>query len=421
MNSLKMALVVPDYSHEWDDDGQFRLSDLTRACHAGEIDLVIFPESYECVPAADARDTVTWWASTLKVPVLMGLESDGFQLAAYRNPRAEGNDTSDHLYVKHSTAERLAYEWPGYGGVRDAMFRPISLKGECLGVHICHDMFYGLVGHRLRRNGARVLIDLTYGNVVLAKWRNVVRARSLELGGPFLCTMAHDPGKASGAAAGLAYWNGRPLTPISDTTGPKGFGGYVVFDPGQIGGNAEDGFQPCTEQVYDDITVSLGTGRPADIVCRPQGERMRITGNGAGQGHGQWLRFGNRAGSIGVLPLALSALSDGLAVHRLDAPAGTFDHHLLIYHAPDAPACLGDALSLIKLRAIEHRVGVALYAGDVREVLKTTKYKNIQRFVEHDGVFGLNAESLGGTWSTAGASSLQGVPRIRFDAYLSLL
>jgi hypothetical protein len=420
MKPLKVALVVPDYTYDWDNDGQFHFSDLKNTCQAGEIDLVVFPESYECVPVAESKNTVVGWASTLKVPVLMGLESDGFQLAVYHNPLAKGNDTSDHLYVKHATAERLAYEWPDYQGAGDGMFKPVHLKGESLGIHICHDMFYGLVGHRLRHNGARVLIDLTYGNVVLAKWRNIVRARSLELGGPFLCTMGYDPERKSGGAAGLVYRNGCALAPIVCTTGPYGWGGYVVFDLGQVGGDGEDGVQPCSGQVYKDITISLGTGKTADVACHLHGEGVNITGVGAGQGHGQWLRFANKTGSIGVLPLPLSDLSDGLAVHRLDAPEGTFDHHIILYHSPRSPDRFDDVISLMKLRAIEHRVGVTLLAGNVREVLKTSSYKNIQRFTERDGIFGLNSKFLAGTWSTAGASSLKGIPYSWFSAYRSL-
>jgi hypothetical protein len=112
VNALKVALVVPDYSHAWDDDRQFRLSQLTRACHAGEIDLVVFPEAYKSVPVSEAQGSIDWWASTLKVPVLMGVEGDGFQLAVYRNPTPEGDDTPMHVYVKHATAVRLATPVP---------------------------------------------------------------------------------------------------------------------------------------------------------------------------------------------------------------------------------------------------------------------------------------------------------------------
>jgi hypothetical protein len=419
MNHLKVALVVPDYGHAW-DDGQFRLSDLRRACHASDVDLVVFPEAYECVPVDEARNTLSWWASLLQAPVLMGVEADGYQLAVYHNPRPQGDDTPQHLYVKHSTANRLAYEWPGYRAADDPMFCPIRLRGEHFGVHVCHDMYYGLVGHRLLRAGCRVLIDLTAGNVILAKWRNVVRARSLETAGPFLCTMGYDPNAESGRAAGLAYRAGRPLVPVTDTTREGGAGGYVVFDLAGAVEEADDG-QRYTDKAYTDITLSLGAGCPADVVCWLQGQGVTISGAGACEGHGHWLGFTNAAGKIGVLPLPLSDLANGLAVHRADVPEGVFDHHVVLYHAPESPARMTDVLALMKLRAIEHRMGIALLAGDVREVVKTNRYKSIQRFTEQHGTFGLNAEFLGGTWSTAGATSLQGVPRRWFAPYLSLL
>jgi predicted amidohydrolase len=421
MSHLKIALVVPDYTHAWDDDRQFRLSDLRQTCNAGAVDLVVFPEGYECVPVDEARDTLAWWASALRVPVLMGVEADGYQLAVYHNPRPQGDETSQHLYVKHSTAGRLAYEWPGYQGAADPMFHPIRLKGECLGVHICHDMYYGLVGHRLLGAGSRVLIDLTAGNVILAKWRNIVRARSLEAGGPFLCTMGYDPERGSGRTAGLAYRAGRPIVPVSDRTGPGGVGGYVIIDIDGPVNEDSNGDQPYTENLYTDIRLSLGTGSPADVSCRLQTQGITIGGAGACEGYDRWLGFTNSAGKIGVLPLALSELADGRAVHLAGVPEGVFDHHLLLYHASDPPSRINDNLSLMKLRAIEHRVGVAMLAGGVREVVKTNRYKSIQRFVERDGVFGLNAEFLGGTWSTAGTTSFQGVPRRWFSSYLSLL
>jgi hypothetical protein len=427
MSPLKVALVVPDYGYAWDNDGQFRLSELRQRCHAAEVDLAVFPESYECVPVAEAQNTVAEWASTLKVPVLMGVESDGFQLAVFHNPQPEGDDASNHVYVKHSTAERLAFEWPGYQGAGDAMFQPIRLKGTSLGAHVCHDMFYGLVGHRLRQNGAQVLIDLTYGNVNLPKWRNIVRGRSLESGGPFLCTMAYDPMRKSGSAAALAYQGGRELVPARDTTGRSGPGGYAVFaldgalPGGAMDGDDGDGGQPFSPQEYSDITLSLGTGQSANIMIQLRGQGIEITGSKPAIPCGEWRSFANKHGRIGVLPLQLETLTDGLAVHRLDAPQGAYDHHLLLYYSGTMVGRLKDALSLMKLRAIEHRVGVALLAGDRREVLKTDRYKKIQRFVERSGIFGLNCEFLGGTWSTAGTDSLKGVPYEWFPAYRTLL
>jgi hypothetical protein len=427
MSPIRIALVVPDYTFTWDNDGQFCFSDLNQRCHAGEIDLVVFPESYESVPVADAPTAVAEWASTLGVPILMGVESEGFQLAVYHNRNPKEGDTSKHVYVKHSTADRLAFEWPGYQGAGDAMFLPIRLKRTNVGVHVCHDMFYGLVGYRLRQKGAQVLIDLTYGNVNLPKWRNIVRGRSLESAGPFLCTMAYDPKRKSGSAVALAYQAGKQLIPVTDTTGPNGYGGYTVFSLGatpevdEVDSDRDHDGQAFSPQEYSDITLSLGTGKSADIMIRLRGPGIEVTGSQPGKSRGDWRSFANKAGKIGVLPMPLETLMDETAVHRLDAPEGSYDHHILLYYSPATGGRLRDQLSLMKLRAIEHRVGVALLAGDRREVLKTDRYKKIQRFMERKGIFGLNRAFLGGTWSTAGTGSSSGVPYERFPAYRALL
>lgn len=81
-----------------------------------------------------------------------------------------------------------------------------------------------------------------------------------------------------------------------------------------------------------------------------------------------------------------------------------------------------ELLALAKLRAIELRVGVGILGVDsTREMIKTNRYKNIQRFVAHDGVFGLNAEFLGSLRTTATANSTLGIPREWFDEYMKLL
>ena len=46
--------------------------EIAKAMEAGA-DLVVFPESYECVPVAESQNTVIGWSSTLGVPVLMGV------------------------------------------------------------------------------------------------------------------------------------------------------------------------------------------------------------------------------------------------------------------------------------------------------------------------------------------------------------
>ena len=386
----------------------------------------MFPEAYESSPKSRHQDIADEWADFLKTPVLIGVDSDGYQLAVYRHPAPKAGETRTHVYVKHSSARRLAYEWPGYTGASDPMFQPICLNGHRLGVQICHDMYYGLISQQLRRAGSDVLIDLTGGNVVIAKWKNVVQARSLEDRGHFLCTMGYDPSR-SGKAAAIAYQNGRCVTPILDTTGANGVGGYAVFAIDSRPTHDEESdirdTQGYTNMKYSDIRLSLGTGKMADVVVKMIGGSVHVDGPRQAKRWGQWRGFGTKAGRMGVLPMPLAGLADGSLVHRLDVPENVFDHHVLLYHAQETPSSPASVLSLMKLRAIEHRAAVAVLAGDYREVVKTNNYKSIQRFYEHerDGVFGLNADCMGGTWATAGRDSRHGIPRQWFARYRDLL
>ena len=77
-------------------------------------------------------------------------------------------------------------------------------------------------------------------------------------------------------------------------------------------------------------------------------------------------------------------------------------------------------LDLMKARAIEHRIGVLVLAGRMREAVKTNRYKNIQRFRATNAIFGWNARFLGGTWSTASAAGHLGITEKAFPRYLAL-
>ncbi|MBI3272517.1 MAG: hypothetical protein HYZ53_26235 [Planctomycetes bacterium] len=294
-------------------------------------------------------------------------------------------------------------------------------------VHICHDMFYGLVTQRLRREGAGILVDLTGGNVNLRKWANVVRGRSLESDQPFLCTMADHPGR-TGRSRAMAYRSGKRLAPVASTTGRGGAGGYQVFALGSAIDNAgqaadtapEAEVQAYTERSYEDITIGVTAGAIADIGLGVGRRGLEINGRPRSQKDG-WLEVRTASGRVGVLAAPLTVLWNGLAIYAALPAEGAFDHHVIAFFADAAPANLDEVLCLMKLRAIEHRVGVVLLARGVREAVKTNKYKNIQRFRERDGVFGFNAQSLGGTWSTATHDPTFGVPRQYFPAYLSLL
>jgi predicted amidohydrolase len=416
-DTLRVALVVPDYRFDWTDDEEFGLANLRERCQRGEVDLVVFPEGYIEGSPDDVEDLV----KDLGTAVLAGITHEaGFELAVYRNPRAGRDETAEHLYVKHSTARCLAYDWPGYAGPADCMFDPIRIKGHAIGVLICHDMFLGLPVNLERTRGATMFVDISGGDVNEAKWTNVVRGRSVELDSPFLCTMARRGG--TGKALALAYSGLHRYKPQHDSTGAATRGGFSIIEveAGALG-VADGADQAYTDKAYADITVALGTRADADISIAAVGGRITVVSKHRGlRVRGAWIEVTVPVGRVGILPVAVERIDDGTLVHREDLGAEAFDHYIVAYVGTSSRTH-SELLALAKLRAIEHRVGVVIFTETVREVLKTNRYKNIQRFVERQGRFGLNAEFLGGVWSTASGTPTQGIPRDRFEEYRALL
>jgi len=166
--------------------------------------------------------------------------------------------------------------------------------------------------------------------------------------------------------------------------------------------------------------VALGTGAAADVCIDLKKGAPRITSRREVRQRGRWTEIECEKGRLGVLPLQLDDLRNGLRLDAERPPEHVFEHHLVVYAGSASEEGLPRMLAFAKLQAIEHRVGVAVLAGGDRELVKTNRYKNIQRFEERDGRFGMNAEFLGGPWSTASANSRLGIPREFFSAYLAL-
>lgn len=70
-------------------------------------------------------------------------------------------------------------------------------------------MFFPLITHTLINHGSEILIDLSGGNVILRKWENIIKGRSIEIAGTFLCTMGYRQQK--GYSSCFKYNNGRKV------------------------------------------------------------------------------------------------------------------------------------------------------------------------------------------------------------------
>lgn len=417
MKNLRVALVVPNNLSK-SKLGTHRKALLREKCHAKEIDLVIFPECFLDEPELkNAVPAVRALAEELRTPVLSGVSIDeSYETAAFVNPEPGPSDTKEHLYVKHSSAAKLAYEVPGYQGRKDPMFQPIKISGHRLGVLVCHDMFFGLLPALYIEKGATGLVDLTGGNVQIKKWRNIAQARSIEVKGPFLCTMAKlDNPDLSGKAEAIAYCDGADIPPLQNHTDPDGTGGFSIF-PLMIQNPVTRIVQDFSPRKYSDIRVSLGGSGKADIYISDPAAGIKISGT-RHHTEGKWHAFDLPSGRVGVIALPLEAIFDPLRLYKDRAPNDAFTQHIAVYYDDSAPSSEDRVIAMARLRAIEHRIAVALMAGVLQEVIKTDKYKHIQRFQPDGDVFGLNKANLGGTYVTYSNA----IPPKLFDKYLDLL
>lgn len=284
---------------------------------------------------------------------------------------------------------------------------------------LCHDMFFGLVGARWCAAGADALVDLTGSNVNLAKWTNVIAARSLEFDMPFLCTIGHWAFQDSGSADAIGFRSGRPLRPLRSIDTAHD-GRVVIFDlAGEQDRSAWDGAsQAFTDKRYRTIRVALGATTAS--AHAHVGIDRRIKGHVDAKASG-WHRFKIGNAIVGVLALPLSALRDSLAIHRAEPTPTPFDHHVVVFAGSDIDLDLSDALSLAKLRAIEHRMAIGVLSPTIREMIKTNRYKNIQRFQHDDGVFGLDAMFMAGTYAYAHEGRGNGICVEWLPAYRALI
>lgn len=422
MTSLRLALAVPPANHQG-----FDRKVLERWRGNKGLDLVVFPEAWRSTRAdefslASAREAsvaaVREVAEDLGLPVLAGVwcefaEGGGIQCAAYVNPSPEKGETAEHFYAKHSTSEVLPYELPDYAEEREALFAPIALRGRKLGVQLCHDQFFGLVSEKLTRAGADVLLDLTGTSVVRSKWTNVITGRTLERPAPFFCTMSERATKTTNEAFALGMRDGRAIAPLETAKSAK-HGQLVLY--------AVDGplapfalRQAFSPKPYDAFTIRFTRGA-ADLVVLP---KEVPPSKGAA-----WKELRVGTTKVGVLELPLEALLDPLAIHRHEALESPFGAHIVCFVAGDRPALprpKDELIALARLRAIEHRVAVVIATPDVQEVLKSSRYKNIQRFPVTDGKVGMELDFVEGTYASMGKTAGQGIAADYQETYKGLL
>ena len=162
------------------------------ASFAGEtVDFVLFPEAYICATDDQRKSSLQMLATELDAPIVVGAtdtsldaSSREWQVLLRFDP---AGTAPSRPYVKHSTAEAVAFERPDWDP-REAL-PTLDLRGVTAGATICHDHYLGLLPRFLAKQGAQFWVNPTYENVTDRKWSSVLRLRAVENRFFALCTL----------------------------------------------------------------------------------------------------------------------------------------------------------------------------------------------------------------------------------------
>ena len=184
---------------------------------AGEaIDFVLFPEGYVSASDQERAGSLTKLAEELGAPLLVGaldrtVDSTGraWQVLLRFDP----DGSRSRVYVKHSTADAVAFERPDWEPT--SVLPTFELGGVGAGATICHDHYLGLLPRALARRNARLWVNPSFDNVTDIKWSSILRLRAVENRFFSLCTLHCDVNRQQDPPLRVLSRRHRALGPAS--------------------------------------------------------------------------------------------------------------------------------------------------------------------------------------------------------------
>lgn len=381
------------------------------------VDLVVFPESFSFVENIDdAWTLVENVADFLKKPVICGLSyPDGTERALYMNWTPVGNDTTDSIYIKHSTSESTAFDFETEILEEANLYKPIYLNGQRIQVYICHDMYFPLITERLEQEGLDILINLTGGNVKMSKWCNVLKGRSNELNSFVLCTMSNRISMKQ-ASDRIAYYAGKKLKANYSQGNGESAHAFSIF-------STEDPIQETkieetlySDKIYSQFTIGMGCEADCWIVFDEQTIYSELPKQGGSEFSIQLVKDNE---TVHVHVANYDEIFDRTYLYKESRVDG--ENHVVIYLSED-DVNEEEAIAMLKLRAIENRIGCIVAAKNCFIGAKTNRYKDIQLFNPTNNKIGFDLQFMQGIDSIfQKTASIQGISVKHKDAYLSLV
>lgn len=414
---MNILLVQPYDNYKYSYDKLY--DQVLKITEKKQVDLVVFPEGFATAESEDEGwNIVEYISDLLKTPIVCGLSYyDGTERALYVNLNPASGETADSVFIKHSTAGKLAFEIDP-DVLKDAKpYEPILLNGQRIQVYICHDMFFPLITEKLEQAGMDILLNLTGGNVKMSKWCNVLKGRSIELDTTVLCTMANRTNMKQPSDR-IVFSSGKRLKAnykLGNGEKTHAFSLFSVDHPILE--------EESLESFYSDkqyIQFTVGLNEEAD--CTINLKKWEIYSAGVKDANEKQtsLHLTKNGESVYIHLANYEELYDRTYFYKQSKVEE--GHHIVVYLS-DQPVNEEKAIAMLKLRAIENRVGCMVVADNLFVAAKTNRYKDIQLFKPTDNKIGFDLQFMQGINSLFqnAANSNQGIPVKFKNQYLSLL
>lgn len=385
---MDILLVQPyeDYEYVYYD----LLNEIQDVIQHNPVDLIVFPEGFMYLETSSERFyKVRELNKYFETPVIVGFGTEvGSQEAIYVNMAATDEETVTNFYIKHSTAEKVLFDFKLEDDFRAQVYKPIILKGKKIQMYICHDMYYPLITERLEREGLDILINLTGGNVSMSKWCNILKGRSIELGIPVLCTMANRINETQPSDR-IAYRDGKRLHPRLTRGNSKTDHSLSIFstDETRI---IKESPPYYSDKNYNQFTVGLDKSADCIIHLSEQNVSFHLE---EVSDYETSIRLLKQGQTVHVHVANIENLYDRIFVYQ--EPRCVGDNEVFIYMA-EADVNKEEVIALLKMRVIENRIAAVVIAPNFFIGAKTNRYKNVQLFNGMNNIIGFDFNHIHG-------------------------
>ena len=270
--SCKIGLYLQTNDHCFHAEKLHQAIEIVRK---SDIDLFVFPEGayFTFVRMCESSDifnredverlsdrTIQFSQTIGKAVIISSIDRSDTPFSLFANAFADGDETKCALYIKHTMADRSAFEMDDYAETLQAHFPVIRFKGFRIGMTICYDCNHAPFSRMYGLQGVDIIVNSTGGNVIDEKWYKYNKVRAIENHCYTFVTMGGNKKESHSVCKVYGFSpQGKYLHPVPHAESEQN-GIYIYDTATDDGGQEEDRslMQAPSVNKHIDIFVPMG-------------------------------------------------------------------------------------------------------------------------------------------------------------------